>query len=711
MTTPVAGDRVATCPRGTEDVLVRELQGLGLPEVRADRGAVRFGGALRDAYRACLWSRVASRVLWPVARLEVADAEALYAGTREVPWEDHLHPDRTLAVQCVGSHAVLTDRRYVALKVKDAVVDRLRDRHGRRPDVDPHRPDLRLHVHLDDPRATVSLDLSGEALHRRGYRPSGAPAPLKENLAAAILWLGGWAEAALEGVPLVDPLCGSGTLLVEAAWMALDVAPGLGRDRFGFEGWLQHDAAAWAALVAEARAARVPTRGRAPFVFGFDVDGEALARARQSARAAGVDAVVRVERRALAECEPPVPGPGLVVTNPPYGERLGEAGELGPLYETLGDVLRRRFVGWHAFVLSGNPALTRQVGLRPRRRHVLFNGPIECRLLDYPIAAVSVKSEEGPRWRGPSDDASMVANRLRKNRRRWGRWARREGIACYRLYDAEIPEYNVAIDVYGDAIHVQEYERPPRIDPDRAEAHLRDVRAVVPEVLDVSPDDVFVKVRRRQRGGAQYEKRGELGVVRTVTEGGLRFEVNLSDYLDTGLFLDQRIIRARIGARARGARFLNLFAYTGSATVYAAAGGARASTSVDLSNTYLDWAGRNLALNGLERGDHAFVRADVMDWLARERGRYDLIYVAPPTYSRSKGMRGDFDLQRDHGRLLRGAAARLAPGGVLYFTTHLQRFALDPAVRAELALEDASSWTVPPDFARSPHHAFVHERR
>ncbi|MFW6051280.1 MAG: bifunctional 23S rRNA (guanine(2069)-N(7))-methyltransferase RlmK/23S rRNA (guanine(2445)-N(2))-methyltransferase RlmL [Myxococcota bacterium] len=697
--------RVATCPRGTEAVLADELRSLGIPEVAQGKGAVRFGGGLREAYLACLWSRVASRVLWPLSRFQAADAEGLYEGVRAVPWEAHLHPDRTFAVRCVGRHPVLSDLRYAARKTKDAVADRLREVHGRRPDVDRHRPDVGLHVHLDGGWATVGLDLSGEALHRRGYRPAGAEAPIKENLAAALLYLAEWPRHAAAGAPLVDPLCGSATVPIEAACMALSVAPGAARGRFGFEGWLGHQPSVWEPLLAEARSRARPARGAV--AFGYDRDDRVLELARRAVDAAGVAGAVHLERRALADCAPPVEGPGLVVTNPPYGERLGDAADLAPLYETLGDVLRRRFAGWHAHVLTGNRALARHVGLRARRRHVLFNGPIECRLLDYPISDAPVEGEGGPRWRGPSADAPMLENRLRKNRRRWSRWARREGIACYRLYDAEIPEYNVAIDVYGEAVHVQEYERPAGVDPARAEAHLRDVRHVVPGVLGVAPEEVFVKVRRRQRGGSQYGKQDARGATRVVQEGGLRFEVNLSDYLDTGLFLDQRRIRARLRERAAGRTFLNLFAYTGSATVYAAAGGARATVSVDLSRTYLEWARRNLALNGLDGGAHELVRADVMAWLERTSRRFDRIYVAPPTYSRSKGMRGDFDLQRDHGRLLRRAAALLAPGGELYFTTHLRAFALDADVRRELGLVDVASWSVPPDFARRPHHAFA----
>jgi 23S rRNA (guanine2445-N2)-methyltransferase / 23S rRNA (guanine2069-N7)-methyltransferase len=659
---------VATCARGTEPALAEELGALGLPEVAVDAGAVTFGGGLEAAYRVCLGSRVASRVLWPIARFEADDAQALYERVRDVAWEDHLSPDRTLAVRCVGGHSGLPDLRYAARKAKDAIVDRLRDRHGRRPDVDRHHPDVQVHVHLQGTEVSVAIDLSGEPLHRRGYRPRGAAAPLKETLAAAVLHLAGWPAAAARGAPLVDPLCGSGTLLVEAAAMARGMPPGLARARFGFEGWLGHVPGRWERVRAEARERAERTRGAPVEVHGHDVDAQALDLARESARRAGVADAVTVTRRDLAEAAPPGDTPGLVVTNPPYGERLGETSSLMPLYETLGDVLRRRFLGWEAHVLAGNRDLVRHLGLKPTRRHVLFNGPLECRLLTYPIAAAPVREGKGPRWRGRGPDAEMLENRLRKNLRKVRRWTRQEDTTCYRLYDRDIPEYNVIIDVYGDAVHIQERERPRKVDPLRAEEHLRDARLVVQELLGVDPGDVFLKVRRRQKGGAQYEKRSSQGAVRTVREQGLGFEVNLSDYLDTGLFLDERPLRAELRAQSAGARFLNLFAYTGSATVYAAAGGARATTSVDLSNTYLAWARRNLEHNGLwDPRRHALVRADVGEWLRQGRDAFDLVFAAPPRYSRSKAMRGDFDLARDQEALIGAIEPRVAPGGTLYF--------------------------------------------
>jgi 23S rRNA (guanine2445-N2)-methyltransferase / 23S rRNA (guanine2069-N7)-methyltransferase len=525
---------------------------------------------------------------------------------------------------------------------------------------------------------------------------------MKENLAAAVLLRAGWPQIARLGGALVDPMCGSGTLLIEGALLAADVAPGLRRGYFGFLGWKGHDPQLWARLLAEAQQRREAGLAHLPVIVGGDRDGAAIRAAWASLERAGLHGRVHFERRDLADLAPP-PGakPGLVVVNPPYGERLGEAETLRPLYRLLGERLRERFTGWTAAVLTGNPDLGKEMGLRARRYHTLFNGALECRLLHFEIEPQWFV-EPGKRPEVLSAGAEAFANRLRKNLKTIGRWAAQNGITCYRLYDADLPEYAVAVDLYEGWAHVQEYEAPSSVDPNRAEARLREALAVLPGVLGMAEERVVLKVRRRQKGRAQYEKLGEKGEFIEVGEGGLRFLVNLTDYLDTGLFLDHRPTRAMLRELAGGKRFLNLFAYTGTATVHAAAGGAVATVSVDLSRTYLDWARRNLAVNGFAGRQHELVRADVLEWLARERRRFDLIFLDPPTFSASKRMERTFDVQRDHVPLLRAAVRLLDPGGLLIFSTNSRRFRLDREALPELAIEEITPRTIPRDFERNP---------
>ncbi len=686
----------ATAPKGLENLLADELRALGGVDVRERRGGVVFGGDLEMAYKACLWSRIANRVLLPLATFEAADADALYHGVRTVDWSEHLGAEGTLAVDVTGVQAAIGHSRYAAQRVKDAVVDQFRESCGERPSVDTERPSIRINVHLLKTQATVALDLSGESLHRRGYREPGVAAPLKENLAAAVLMRAGWPQIAAAGGPLVDPMCGSGTLLIEAAWMAGDVAPGLLRTHYGFLGWKGHDDAVWKRLVDEALGRQEAGAGRVPAVVGYDREAAAVRTAVANVKRAGLTGVVHVEKRELADAEaPPARAPGLVAVNPPYGERLEADRSLLPLYARLGETLKRRFAGWQAVMLTG-AAL--EIGLKPERRWTVYNGPIQCRLELFRVGE-QVAGEGG----GKAED---LVNRLRKNRRSLAAWLKQSGVSCYRVYDADIPEYALAIDVYGtdhgDWLHVQEYEPPRTVNPRDAQARLRGALAAIPEALDVPPERMVYKVRKRQKGSEQYQRQSDSGRFLQVREGPCLLWVNLTDYLDTGLFLDHRPVRDYVRGQAAGKRVLNLFCYTGAVTVHAAVGGAAETDSVDLSRTYLDWAERNLRLNGVAGPAHRLLQADCRDWLMRYRGRpYDLIFLDPPSFSNSKRMEGTLDVQRDHAALINYAARALAPDGLLVFSTNLRRFKLDEHALEGLQAEDRSAWSIPRDFQRN----------
>lgn len=727
----------ASAARNLETLLAEELRGLGIDSARETRAGVRFTGGLEDAYRVLIWSRVASRVLLPLAEFEAPDADTLYDAVRGIDWTAHLAPSDdaapTLAVHLDTVRSGIAHGHFGALRIKDAIVDQFREQGLARPDIDTQRPDVGLRCQLFRDHATLSLDLAGDPLHRRGWRLREVAAPLKENLAAAVLLRAGWPEIAEQGGPLLDPMCGSGTLPIEAALMVADIAPGLLRTELGVHwgcvDWAGHDPLLWRRLLAEARERR--SAGLARFgergyrIGGFDQDPQAIRAAHANAERAGLAGRLHFERRALADFAP-VAGstPGLVIANPPYGERLAGSGddyaELPALYATLGGVLRERFDGWRACVLTGNPDLGKVMGLRAKRFHTLYNGPIECRLLHFQVSPEAHVSDRPralpPEERGPG--AEMLANRLRKNQKALGKWLRNEGIGCYRLYDADLPEYALAVDIYASAepetperrfVHVQEYAPPREVDPKAARRRLREAMGVIAEVLDVPEPDLFFKVRQRQRGDAQYERRGQSGRFHLVEEDGLKLLVNFEDYLDTGLFLDHRSTRRLLRELAAGRHFLNLFGYTGSATLHAAAGGARSTTTVDMSRTYVDWARRNLALNDFSGRDHQLIQADCLDWLASARayrGRFGLIFLDPPTFSSSKRMRESFDVQRDHVALIQDSLQLLAPEGELIFSNNRRRFrldldALDP--RGELDVEDISAASIPRDFARNPH--------
>ena len=711
---------VASSPRGFGDLLARELRELGAADVRERALGVEFSGELTVAYRACLESRVASRVFLVVADF-VADTDAaFYEAVRAIDWRQHVDPSRTLACDFTGKHPEIIHTRFGALRLKDGICDQLRDVTGRRPDIAPERPAVRVHAHANGPKITVSIDLSGEGLHRRGYRTQAGEAPLRENLAAGILLRAGWPEKSNNAVEFLDPMCGSGTLVIEAGMVAANIAPGSRRNYFGFLGWPGHDPQAWEALKRAALA-----RERKPVVAlrGLDADGSVLGAARDNAARAGLEGVVYEQGR-LSAARPKGAGAGFLATNPPYGVRLEDRDGARALMKELGGVLREHFGGWDAAILSGSADAGLELGIRAERVHTVWNGALECRLLRLHVSEESAKTllhtGRGARIDeslADSPGSKMFGNRVAKNLKQLEKWAQRESVSCYRIYDADMPEYSFAIDRYTEVdgertwLYVQEYAAPKTIDPAAVQRRRNEALAALPGTTGITQEFIHLRQRRKTTRGDQYEKLGQQADFKLVEEGGLKFWVNFTDYLDTGLFLDHRITRARLREAAAGKRFLNLFAYTGSATVYAAAGRARETTTVDMSATYLEWAEQNLTVNGFSGAQHELVQADCIAWLkdaVAERRQYDLIFLDPPTFSNSKRMDDILDVQRDHRALIDRCMALLAPGGKLVFSNNAQKFKLDVEVSQMYKVTDISRATLPKDFERNPriHQCF-----
>lgn len=712
-----------TCPWGVEPLLAEEVAGLGAEIQKTTVAGLHALADRQTAYRICLWSRLANRVILTLGRESGCDEPAaIVEAVKTLPWADFLRDGRTLAVDFHGQSPTIRHTRFGAQVVKDGVVEAMRQAGRERPTIEPRQPDVRLYAHLHRGQLLVGIDLAGASLHQRGYRRDSGHAPLKENLAAALLMRADWPARAKRGEPLVDPMCGAGTLLIEAAMIAADIAPQLDRAHFAFERLADYDVAAWRELTREAKIRADLGRRRAKSRFwGFDQSPQAIAAARSNAMRAGIPALITLAGGAVKSLKrpPEAEGGGLVITNPPYGERLGELPELVSLYADLGERVKREFGGWTLALFTGNPDLGHRLGLRAHKQYALKNGPLDCKLLLADVSrreaddAGSTDVPSAPMEARLSEGARMFANRLQKNRKRLNKWLKQAGEQCYRLYDADMPEYALAIDVYGHQIHVQEYAPPKSVDPAKAQRRLLDALSAIPVALGIRPEQIHYKQRERQSGKAQYRKQSDSGERFVVEEGSARgapakFWVNLKDYLDTGLFLDHRPVRRLLRERAAGKRFLNLFCYTGTATVHAALGGASDSLSVDLSNTYLDWARDNFALNKLDPSRHRVVRDDCFHWLETAGGSFDLIFLDPPTFSNSKRMEGTLDIQRDHARLVALAMARLAPAGELIFSNNQQRFSLDSTLEAAYRVEEITAQTYDPDFTRRAnlHHCF-----
>ena len=700
----------ATCPKGVEDLLATECKHSHLKDIRPSHGGVYCRGDLSAAYHLCLWSRTASRVLLQLARFDVSDHDDLYNGVQAISWPEHVSASGSLAIDCNSSHKVINNSHYAMLKVKDAIIDQFQSQLERRPNIERNRPDIRINVYIDRDSCSVYLDLSGEPLHMRGYRQQAGAAPLKENLAAAILLRSNWPALAAEGRPLIDPLCGSATLLLEAAYIATDKAPGLLRDYYGFSSWKQHDAAIWNRLHHEAEQKAEAGKQQVPALIGIEKSFKVAGIARDNIRAAGFADLIEIKQADSVTVIRDLPEiTGLIVTNPPYGRRIGESDQLKQLYLDLGKSLKNHFPGWNIALFTASHELAKFFGLRAHHKNTLYNGALKCTLYQYRVreAQTGEDIQAKPAEQADNRDAEMFANRLTKNLKHLRKWARREGISCYRIYDADIPQYAVAIDIYDGFVHVQEYEPPKTVNKVKAFVRIQDIIDQVAQVLEVNKSHIILKTRKRQSGSEQYQRLDEANRAMVVQESGLKFRVNLHDYLDTGLFLDHRPTRQMIMHIAKGKTFLNLFAYTGTATVYAAAGGAATTTTVDMSNTYLGWAQDNMALNGFKGEQHRFLREDCLQWLetAAETGnRYQLIFLDPPTFSNSKKMETILDIKRDHVELIDKVMALLDEQGVLIFSSNARNFKLDSDALSDYILRDITKQTTSEDFRRKPAH-------
>lgn len=694
-------DLIAVTAFGLEAVAARELQSLGYEDAKAfGTGRVGFTGDAEAICRANLWLRSAERVLIRVGGFPARDFDALFEGVRSLAWERWVGRDAAFPVSGRSVRSVLSSVPAVQRATKKAIVERLMQAH-RAERLPESGAEYAVEVSLLHDEATLTIDTTGPGLNKRGYRTSVGEAQLRETMAAGLVLLTFWNP----GRPFMDPFCGTGTIAIEAAMIGRNIAPGLKRT-FASEAWAQVPAPVWREAREQAEAAILPALEHR--LVATDIDERALSQARHHARNAGVEADIHFQQRAFAEAGARV-GYGCLITNPPWGERLGDREQLDELYRSFPLVLRR-LETWSHFILTAYPGFERLLGQEATRRRKLYNANIETTY--YQFHGPAPGREEGPSEKqqvfGGLDDkadkqAEMFATVLGKHARHLRKWPER-GITCYRLYERDIPEVPLVVDLYEGHLHVAEYERPHERTPAQHADWLDRMMDTACETLGVERAKAFLKSRGRQRGLSQYERVSDSGYTLVVGEQGLRFEVNLSDYVDTGLFLDHRITRAMVRERSQGRRVLNLFSYSGSFTVYAAAGGAERTTTVDLSATYLDWAERNLLLNGFDDPRHELVQADAMGFLEslEHDERFDLMVIDPPTYSNSKRTEEDWDVQERHTALLAAAGAHLEPGGMIYFSTNFRKF--KPAFPESLRAREISHQTVPADFRNKKIH-------
>ena len=697
---------------GIEVLLADEVKNLGAEQVIQKPEGVYFSASMALGYKICLWTRLATRVMLKLGEGEAKNKDELFNAASAINWVEQFNSETTFAIDFVGYSEEIRNSQFGALTIKDAIVDQFRDQGLERPDVDKKSPQISFQARLLKDQVSLYLDFSGRGLFQRGYREHSGAAPLKENLAAALIIRSDWLSDTSK--PLVDPMCGSGTILIEAVAMATKQAPSINRASWGFDSWLKHDAQLWQiqlnqAIESSANALEQASVSRLK-VFGIDLDSRVLNTAQQNAKNARLQRFIEFKCQNTNDMNN-VYGSGgsgtagTILFNPPYGERIGELPELVENFVLLGQKLKKQFINWRVAILTANIDLLSMLKLSSFKRYKFKNGPLDCQLALYNVDDKQLEKDAVNPQSAFAEQDSAFANRLKKNRKGLKGWLKSNQIECYRLYDADIPEYNVAIDVYGDYLVIQEYAAPKSIDSEKAAKRLQEVIYWAPKVLEVSTDKVVLKTRAKQKGTNQYQRLDKSKQSITMNEHGALFKINLWDYLDTGLFLDHRKTRQIVAKKAKNKTLLNLFAYTGSVSVQAALHGAHSITTVDMSNTYLNWAQDNFALNKLNGHKYQFIQADCLDWLKKNTSKFDLIFIDPPTFSNSKRMEDSFDIQRDHIALLNDALGSLNKGGEIFFTNNKRNFKMDFDALEALGLQakNMSDITRDNDFARNKH--------
>ena len=679
-------------------------------------GGVEVIGDLESVYRICLYSRTSNRVFHELAQFTAPDENKLYQAVLQIDWSAHFTSRHSIAVSATLSRSSLDHSQYVSLKVKDAIVDQFREKVGSRPVIDKRQPDCHIHINIHQNQATISLDLSGESLHRRGYRLQHAGAPLKEHLAASMIINAGWNIESAATHRFVDPMCGSGTFAIEAALIAANIAPGLDRNYYGFSKWLKHDRMLWQQCLERAEA-EIDASAQ-PEIYASDHDEQAIKIAQENAARAGVEELIRFDRidindQQLAGSEKPT----IVVSNPPYGERLQSEQGLAALYTSLGHYLKNLEHG-RLYLISSSPDLYHRLRLNRVFKKAVKNGPLDCVIAGFEFNAGKSAEAVQPAKTPDRLDHTIqpLINRLKKNSKHIQRWARRSGVSCFRVYDADLPEFAFALDVYHSDItpdlcwyHMQEYQAPKTIDAEIAEQRIDMAKQAVLHTFDIDESVLYCKTRQRQRGRKQYQKQDHQGELFQVREGDAALLINLTDYLDSGLFLDHRSNRERVRNMAEGKSVLNLFCYTGAVGVQAMLGGADTVVNVDMSANYLKWAKENHDINNFKAGDRlAFIRADIVELLQNPKRfdiarQFDIIFLDPPSFSNSSKMQQSLDIQRDHEALISDAMKLLHRQGVMIFSTNRRGFRLSDSFSTRMVINDISRDTIPEDFKRRPH--------
>ncbi|QCI17757.1 bifunctional 23S rRNA (guanine(2069)-N(7))-methyltransferase RlmK/23S rRNA (guanine(2445)-N(2))-methyltransferase RlmL [Buchnera aphidicola (Acyrthosiphon lactucae)] len=651
---------------GTEKLLENELLSLGAKNINIINGGIYYESNDLLLYKSLMWSRIASRIYLCIKKFTISNAKDLYNNIYNINWTEIFDINNTFLVNFKGTNNIIRNSLFGALIIKDAIVDQFKNKYSSRPNINFIQPDIRIKSLLNNNILHIMLDLSGESLNKRGYRQFCNTTPIKENLGSAIVLSSGWNQ----NIPMIDPMCGSGTLLIEAAMIASDRAPGLKRSKWGFQSWKQYNDNLWQEVIKEAQE-RFKIGIKKCFknyFIGYDYDTEIIKKAKINASNAGVLKIIQFLTQDLNNLKNiyKKKTEGILLTNPPYGERHQTESQLVGLYIQIGKVSKKYFNKWKLSIFSSSIFLLNFVQMQSYEQYFFKNGSLDCIQKNFLIFSKSSNIEQ-----------NEFKNRLNKNFKKLRKWANLENLESFRIYNADLPNYNIIVDIYQKWIVIQEYKAPKSIDHNQAFKRLCHAIYYSKEILSIPINNIILKTRKKNKNKTQYQKLFNSSNFIIIKEYHAKFLVNLTDYLDTGLFSDKRLIRKLLGKMAQGKDFLNLFSYTGTASVYAGLGKANSTTSVDISHTYIKWSMRNMCLNNLTSSQHHFIQADCLKWLKKTNQKFDLIFVNPPTFSNSKKMNQVFDLKKDYMSIIVHLKRILHHNGDIIFSSSTRNFEIN----------------------------------
>ncbi|QCI21082.1 bifunctional 23S rRNA (guanine(2069)-N(7))-methyltransferase RlmK/23S rRNA (guanine(2445)-N(2))-methyltransferase RlmL [Buchnera aphidicola (Hyperomyzus lactucae)] len=651
---------------GTEKLLEKELLFLGAKILNIKNGGIYFQGNDILLYKSLMWSRIASRIFICIKKFHIDNIDDLYRNVYSINWSEIFDVNNTFLVNFKGTNDIIRNSLFGALKIKDAIVDQFKKKYSFRPNINLTKPDIRIRSFLFNYTIHIMLDLSGESLYKREYRKFCHITPIKENLAAAIVLSSQWDKS----IPMIDPMCGSGTLLIEAAMIASDRAPGLTRSQWGFKSWKKYNKKLWEETLKEAKARfeiGIKKCFKSYFI-GYDYNPEIIKKARINASNAGLLNIIQFFTQDLNDLKNTYNKKevGILLSNPPYGERHQTENQLVGVYIQLGVISKKYFTNWKLSVFSSSTFLLNFLQMHAHEEFFFKNGALNCIQKNYRICTQSSNIEN-----------NEYKDRLKKNVKKLKKWTNLEQIECFRVYNADLPNYNIIVDVYNKWIVIQEYKAPKLINYKKAFKRLCHAIYHTKEILAISINNIILKIRHKNKNKTQYNKLFNSDSFFIIKEYHAKFLVNIIDYLDTGLFSDKRMIRKLLGEMSKGKDFLNLFSYTGTASVYAGLGGANSTTSVDMSNTYIKWSMQNMSINHLTSSKHNFIQSDCLNWIKETKQQFDLIFINPPTFSNSKKMRQSFDLKRDYLDIMIYLKKILRDNGSIIFSSSTRNFKIN----------------------------------